>query len=76
MKETARADRRVRHKLISRSTWRIYFGRTNSGNGRLFQVKLFYTLKELKEVIVRIQDGGEISGSHTNLLPGPIWNHN
>ena len=33
-----------------------------------------YELKEQEEGIK--EDGGGVSGSYTNLLPGPIWNYN
>ena len=29
-----------------------------------------------KETIREIQGGRGVSGSYTNLLPGPIWNYN
>ena len=29
-----------------------------------------------KAIIMEIQDGGGVSGSNTNLLPGLIWNYN
>ena len=30
----------------------------------------------LKGVELGREDGGGVNGSHTNLLPGPIWNYN
>lgn len=50
-KEAAGADRRGRYVLTSKSHKKVYFGRATPRNGRLFQIKLFCILKEIKEVM-------------------------